>query len=135
MHQITSGRPMPAIIVSAADQERLVGVAMAALGRTPDAAEELLAEMDRATVLAADAVPVNVVRMGSTVTYTTADGWTRRVTLVFGGEADIAMDRISILTPVGTALIGLTVGQSVAFATRDGRQLELTVLAVEQHVG
>jgi regulator of nucleoside diphosphate kinase len=131
MHQNTSGRPMPAIIVSDADQERLVGVAMAAIDRIPGVAEDLLAEMDRATVVAADALPSNVVRMGSTVTYGTADGRTRRVTLVFGGEADIARDRISILTPVGTALIGLAVGQSITWTTRDGREQELSVLSVE----
>ena len=90
MHQNTPGRPMPTIIVSDVDQERLVGVAMAALDRAPDVAEELLAEMDRATVVAADAPPSNVVRMGSTVTFRTADGQTRRVKLVFGGEADIS---------------------------------------------
>ena len=104
---------------------------MAALDRIPDIAEELLAEMDRATVVAADALPADVVRMGSTVTFRTADGRTRRVTLVFGGAADISLDRISILTPVGTALIGLAVGQSITWTTRDGREQELTVVSVD----
>ena len=131
MHQNTPGRPMPAIIVSDTDQERLVGVAMAALDRAPDIAEELLAEMDRATIVKADALPADVVRMGSTVTFVTTDGRTRRVTLVFGAAADISLDRISVLTPVGTALIGLAVGQSITWTTRDGREQELTVLAVD----
>ncbi len=135
MHYETSGRMMPAIIVSDTDQERLVGVAMAALDHAPEVAEELLAEMDRATIVAAEALPSDVVRMGSTVTYKSAEGRIRRVTLVFGGAADIAMERISILTPVGTALIGLSVGQSITWTTRDGREQELTILSVEHDAG
>jgi regulator of nucleoside diphosphate kinase len=121
---------MPAIIVSAAEQERLVALAMAVSGRMPDIAEDLLGEMDRATVVAADSVPANVVRMGSTVRFRTDDGRERRVTLVYSGEADIAEGRISILTPVGTALIGLAEGQSIVWQTTDGRERELTVLEV-----
>jgi len=121
---------MPAIIVSAAEQERLVSLAMAVIGRMPDIAEDLLGEMDRATVVAADSVPANVVRMGSTVRFRTDDGRERRVTLVYSGEADIAEGRISILTPVGTALIGLAEGQSIVWQTTDGRERELTVIEV-----
>ncbi|MGE0241516.1 MAG: GreA/GreB family elongation factor, partial [Parvibaculaceae bacterium] len=48
----------------------------------------------------------------------------------FPGEADIAEGRLSILTPVGTALIGLSVGQSILWTGRDGQQHKLTVLDV-----
>jgi regulator of nucleoside diphosphate kinase len=50
---------------------------------------------------------------------------------VYPGEADIAQNRVSILTPIGAALIGLSVGQSIAWSARDGRQQVLTVLSVE----
>ena len=46
--------------------------------------------------------------MGSTVIFRSEDGETRRVTLVFPGQADISKGKISILTPVGAALIGLS---------------------------
>ena len=121
------------IVVSAADHERLTGLASTALARLPEVAEELLSEMDRATV--ADAVPENVVRMGSTVTFSGGDGHTRRVTLVYPGEADIAENKVSVLTPLGTALIGLTAGQSATWLTRDGRELALDVVSVEQKAG
>jgi regulator of nucleoside diphosphate kinase len=52
------------------------------------------------------------------------------VTLVYPAEADIAEGRISVLTPVGTALIGLRAGQSITWRTRDGRKQVLTVLRV-----
>jgi regulator of nucleoside diphosphate kinase len=121
----------PTIVVSDRDQSRLTTLATDALERFPDAAQELLLEMERAAVVSAEAVPRNVVQMGSGVVFRSDNGETRRVTLVFPGQADIAAGRISILTPIGAALIGLSEGQSIAWKTRDGRLRQLTILAVE----
>ena len=104
-------------------------LAEATIDRLPDIAEELLAEMDRAMVVPVATISPKVVQMGSTVKYV-SDGHERRVTLVYPGEADIGTGRISILTPVGAALIGLSEGQSIAWSARDGQPRELTVLAV-----
>lgn len=120
---------MPKIVVSQTDQQRLTLLAMDALNRAPDVASELIAEMERAQVVAS--VPDSVVRMGSMVTYKADDGRERRVQLVFPGEADIGSGKISILTPIGTALIGLSEGQSIAWTARDGSERHLTVLKVE----
>lgn len=125
----TGGKPR--IVVSDIDYKRLTDLAAAAHGRFRDVAEELLAEMDRAQVVSAAAVPANAVRMGSTVTFQSDTGQQRRVTLVFPAEADIAENKISVLTPIGAALIGLSTGQSITWIARDGRQHELTVLSVE----
>ncbi len=121
----------PQIVVCEEDYRRLVDLAQALEERDPAVAEVLLSEMDRAKVVEAGALPAAVVRMGSTVTYSTSDGGRRTVTLVFPQEADIAAGRVSILTPVGTALIGLSVGQSIAWEGRDGRRQELKIEAVE----
>lgn len=121
----------PNIIVSDRDQSRLTTLATDALERFPQAAQELLSEMERAAVVSAEAVPSNVVQMGSGVVFQSDNGETRRVTLVFPGQADIGAGRISILTPIGAALIGLSEGQSIAWKTRDGRLRQLTILAVE----
>lgn len=120
---------MPAIVVSSDDQKRLTVLALEALQRVPDIASELLAEMERAEVVAD--VPSSVVRMGSRVEFTDDDGQKRLVTLVYPGQADIGSGRISILTPIGTALIGLSEGQSIAWTTRDGRRRRLVVVRVE----
>ena len=122
----------PKIIVSASDQGRLTTLAMDAMNRHPLVAAELLAEMDRAQVTSADALPSGVVQMGSTVIFRSEDGETRCVTLVFPGQADISKGKISILTPVGAALIGLSEGQSITWSTRDGTSRRLTVVAVEE---
>lgn len=120
---------MPEIVVSQADQQRLTVLAMDALNRSPDVAEELIAEMERARVV--PSVPASVVRMDSVVTYKPDDGRERRVQLVFPGQADIGAGKISILTPIGTALIGLSEGQAIAWTARDGSERHLTVLKVE----
>lgn len=120
---------MPAILVGADDQQRLTMLALNALQRAPDVATELLAEMERAEVV--NAVPSSVVQMGSRVTFVADDGQERSVVLVYPGQADIGAGRVSILTPIGTALIGLSEGQSIAWTTRDGRRRRLAVLRVE----
>ncbi len=120
---------MPAIVVSSGDQRRLTQLALDALHRAPDVAAELLAEMERAEV--ADPAPSNSVQMGSSVTFSDDGGRRKVVTLVYPGQADIGTGRISILTPIGTALIGLSEGQSIGWTTRDGRRRSLTVLSVQ----
>lgn len=124
----------PRIIVSDIDYERLMDIAAGALSRFADVAEELQSEMDRAEVVSADSVPADVVQMGSTVEFRSDAGQHRRVTLVFPGEADISANKVSILTPIGTALIGLSTGQSITWTTRDGLEHELTIMRVEQPV-
>ena len=72
-----------------------------------------------------------MVRMGSKVAYRDDEtGSTREVVLVYPHEADIERNRISILTPVGAALIGLSVGQRIEFQTPGSGTRSVTVLAV-----
>jgi regulator of nucleoside diphosphate kinase len=122
----------PPIVLGDIDYKRLSALADAAFDRLPDLAEELQTELDRARVVSSGGVPDDVVQMGSTVEFRSDAGISRRVTLVYPDEADIAADRVSVLTPIGAALIGLTAGQSMRWTTRDGRTQELTVITVEQ---
>ncbi|WP_176036031.1 nucleoside diphosphate kinase regulator [Brucella tritici] len=123
-------RKKPNIVVSEIDYERLMGLATNVSERLEEIAEELMVELDRAKVVPAKRLPQNVIQMGSTVEFRSNDGQERRVTLVYPGEADIAQGKISILTPIGTALIGLAPGQSISWTARDGKQHELNVLSV-----
>lgn len=123
--------PSNRLLVSDADHDRLTGLARAFLDRAPDTAEELLSEMDRAVITTAAAMPADVVRMGSVVTIHAVGGDSQRITLVYPGEADIAENRISVLTPMGTALIGATMGHVVCWSSRGGRELSVTIEAVD----
>lgn len=129
--QLRRTQSLPELVVSGTDHARLTSLANAAFDTVPDTAEELLAELDRARVVADNAVPRDVVRMGSVVEFESA-GDRRRVTLVFPPEADIAAGKVSVLTPVGAALIGLAKGQSIDWMARDGTSHALTIRAVEQ---
>ncbi|MGX7875586.1 nucleoside diphosphate kinase regulator [Mesorhizobium sp. ORM6] len=135
MQHATGLRPGSQILISDTDHDRLTGLARALLDRAPETAEELLSEMDRAIVTNASAIPADVVRMGSTVTVRGEGGDTQRIELVYPGEADIAENRISVLTPMGTALIGAAIGQAVCWSGRGGRKLSVTVEAVDTPAG
>ncbi|MFC3725645.1 nucleoside diphosphate kinase regulator [Neoaquamicrobium sediminum] len=121
----------PTITVTRTDSERLWRLAESYVGRNRAVAEELLIELERAKVVADSRVAADVVRMGSTLRFTSDLGEDRSVTLVFPGEADIAEGRISILTPIGVALVGLAAGQSIDWTARDGRTHRLRVESVE----
>ena len=124
-------QPLPQIVVGGTDHARLTNLANAAFDTAPDTAEELLSELERAQVVADEQVPRDVVRMGSVVEFE-SEGDRKRVTLVFPLEADIAAGKVSVLTPVGAALIGLAKGQSIAWTARDGTSHALTIRSVEQ---
>ena len=57
-------------------------------------------------------------------------GREQTVTLVFPGEADIALGRVSVLTPIGVALLGLAEGASSSWDTLQGETRRLTVVRV-----
>ncbi|MCV0394366.1 MAG: nucleoside diphosphate kinase regulator [Rhizobiaceae bacterium] len=130
MATTTSSRRKPAIKMTRSDHERLSGLAGALAARSPALADELQAELDRARVMADEKIGPDVVRMGSSLRFTTDLGEDRRVTLVYPGEADIAKGKVSVMTPIGAALIGLSAGQSMDWTARDGRVHRLTVESV-----
>jgi regulator of nucleoside diphosphate kinase len=121
----------PAITLSADDYERLSALAHAAGTRMPALADELADEIGRAQVLAAGERPQDIVCMNSQVEFRDdATGKVQVVTLVYPDEADIAQRKVSVLTPVGTALIGLGRGCSITWEGRNGEPRQLTVLSV-----
>ena len=132
MSKVVEIRNRPKIVVSDVDYKRLADLALATRERIPEVANELGAEMARASIADAAAMPTNVVKMGSIVEFRSAAGPQRRVELVFPVDADIARGKVSILTPIGTALIGLSVGQSIQWMVRNGSTHELTIISVEQ---
>jgi regulator of nucleoside diphosphate kinase len=122
---------LPKITVIDIESQKLMRLAQAAEGIMPEVAEALLSELERAKVLASGKIGPDVVRMHSRVSFVYDDGEKRSVTLVYPQEANIAENRISVLTPIGAALIGLSQGQSIPWIGPDGREHRLTVLHVE----
>lgn len=97
------------------------------------AGELLIDEIGRASTFKADRIPSDVITMNSMIEFKDAASRTSRtVQLVYPGDADISAGRISILTPVGAGLIGLSAGDVILWPDRDGRERPLTILKVTQ---
>jgi regulator of nucleoside diphosphate kinase len=102
--------------------------------RAPPSAQWLEAELDRAKVVSPSNLPDNVISMHSVFEF--QDGITdqaRRATLVYPGEEDQGIARISVLSPLGSALIGLAEGQSMQWRGATGEGWTLRVIRVIRH--
>lgn len=122
---------LPRIIVSTTDHERLSALLDAHGDREAPLFEQLATELGRAEVVDPAQVPGNVVRMHSLLSFRDLDsGETREVQLVYPHEADAGRGRVSILAPVGCALLGLSVGQTIDWHLPDGRTRHLEVVSV-----
>lgn len=125
----------PQIILSTTEAEQLSALANQMEQASPLAAELLLDEIDRAELRPDGKVPSTVVRMGSVVEFLDeAHGSRRTVQLVWPPEADIGAGRISVLTPVGAGLIGLSEGADILWPDRAGHERPLHILKVSPPV-
>jgi regulator of nucleoside diphosphate kinase len=123
---------LPPISLSAADHDRLSYLADVGANKFPQAADFLAREVARAEILPPGQPVSGLVTMGSIVDFRDdTTGQERRVTLVYPHEADVSEGKISVLTPVGAALIGLSVSQSIEWQTPSGGWRSLTVLKVQ----
>jgi regulator of nucleoside diphosphate kinase len=93
--------------------------------------EYLVRELMRATIVEEGAIPDNVVTMGSRVEYRERGrGASAAVTLSYPGEREFFDDAISVLTPIGAALLGMSEGQSICYAGPDGCPVTIEVIKV-----
>jgi len=118
---------LPPIAVTTTDFDRLRGLAQA----HTDAARFLAREIERARLIEPEDAGERLVTMNARVRYRDdVTGQERTVTLVYPGEADISAGRVSVLTPIGAALIGMTAGQSIEWESPWGGVRLLTVVEV-----
>jgi regulator of nucleoside diphosphate kinase len=83
--------------------------------------EELACELERASVLEAKDLPSDVVTMHARVQVSDLKtGERHEVVLVFPGQADVAAQRVSVLAPIGTALLGYREGDEIEWLTPGG---------------
>ncbi|KGB51423.1 nucleoside diphosphate kinase regulator [Sphingopyxis sp. SE2] len=130
-----SGAAMPLIRMIDSEADALTELTLQNQRDSISFHELLLDEIDRAAICDRADIPPDVVTMGSSVTFLDEkSGAQRTVRLVYPADADIAAGRMSILTPVGAGLIGLSVGQSINWPDRGGIEHRLTIVAVEQPV-
>jgi regulator of nucleoside diphosphate kinase len=123
----------PEIYVTTHDYERLSALAdfYRARGRGV-LVDFLIDELERAELVPAAEVGHKVVTMNSRVRIMDPDtGESRTITLVYPGEEDSLRGKVSIFTPLGTALLGLPEGARMEWRTLDGRTKSVSVLEVQ----
>ena len=125
---MTDPAKLPPIVISEEDLYRLEYLAQAA-STPPDVAAYLQRELDRAHVGTGDGV--RHIHMNDFVAFRdTITGQDRLVQLVYPADSDPAQNKVSVLTPIGAALIGLAEGQTISWQTRGHGEHALTVLRV-----
>lgn len=116
------------IFITDQDYHRLMTLVSQAEGPWAEALEE---ELGRANVISQKEIPNTIVTMNSKVKFVDeSTGSESEVTLVYPRDAKLEEGRISILAPVGIALLGLSVGQSIDWKMPNGATKKLKVQAV-----
>ena len=114
------------IIVTAFDAQRLRALLDAARSsslRDHEHLDDLDIELDRALVMDAPDVPADVITMNAQVELIDLSTHARETyTLVFPAEADVSARRISVLAPLGTALLGFREGDVIEWEMPGGRR-------------
>jgi len=112
------------IVITEADYvrlQRLVESSRVFRQRDAKHLDDLEQELERAAIMKAGEVPSNVVTMNSRVKV--KDLNSGRITtyqIVFPREADIARNRISVLAPIGTGLLGYSAGTTIEWQVPSG---------------
>ncbi len=137
----------PAIIISSLDAQRLRNMLDSITYQNFPGIDALSDEIDRAKIVAPQEVPPTVVTMNSTVRFIDDKSKSEfQLTLAYpddiaaklageptklASEVEIEpIQKVSVLAPVGSALLGLSVGQSIEWQIPGGRQLNLRILSV-----
>lgn len=93
--------------------------------------ENLELELDRAKIISDDQVPRDLVTMNSKIKFMNLqDEKEMTITIVYPSEANFAEGKISVLASLGSALIGLRVGQEINWMFPDGKTKTLRILQV-----
>lgn len=120
----------PALRITAQDMARLRAVVELHLeGSRAAAAEQLELELDRAVVVPQERVSPDVVTMRSRILFEDVEtGRRREATLVYPEEADMEQSKVSVLAPVGLAVLGLRVGDLIEWPLPNERRARLRIV-------
>ncbi len=122
----------PDIVLTSTDERRLAQMLEAMAKEVDqDTLERLEDELERATIVESSQIPNDVVTMNSLVSFEDLEtGQRSEVTLVYPSATSGSAGKVSILAPIGSALLGLSVGDSIDWPVPGGRSRRLRVTAV-----
>ena len=133
MHIESVAPVRPPITLVETEGDLLFNLACAARDRSTMAAGLLLEELSRAEFCSPESLPADVVTMRSRIVFLDEDsGEEHAVELVYPSAADMELGRVSVLTPVGAALIGLQRGSAIDWPNRLGLCRRLRIIEVIQ---
>ena len=136
MGNFAAGEVRPPIHLLAAESDMVASLALQAEHRFPVVAAMLLEEIERAELHEVETLPKTAITIGSQVDFVDEkSSQLRSVELVLPASANIAEGRISIVTPMGAALYGLTAGQSIDWPDLDGHERRIRILRVRRPSG
>jgi regulator of nucleoside diphosphate kinase len=129
---VTEQVTAPSICITEQDMERLRTVVERHQdGRLAPISELLELELDRAIVVTQRAIPPDVVTMRARVLFEDLEtGRRREVVLAYPEEADPSASKVSVLAPVGVAVLGLSVGDVIEWPLPHGRRARLRIVDV-----
>lgn len=132
MIQMPNGERPPVHLIDI-EAEGLTNLAWGVADSAPQVSKLLLNEITRAQTYRAERIAPDVVTMHSFVEFIDdASGVDHIVQIVYPAQANTAIGRISILTPIGAGLIGLREGQSISWPDREGHERKLCIVKVTQ---
>ena len=121
----------PEITLSRLDAERLERMLDSLEGQSFPGRRELEEEIARAHVVEPAQVPPTVVTMNSTVRFRVESSDAEfSLTLVYPRDADGSNEKISILAPVGSALLGLSEGDEITWPAPGGGVMDVRIIEV-----
>ncbi|ALQ56033.1 nucleoside diphosphate kinase regulator [Pseudoalteromonas issachenkonii] len=121
----------PEIIISSLDADRLYALMESLPANSFAGEKELEAELGRANIVEPHEVPSTVVTMNSTVNFVVeSTGEEFTLTLVYPKNIDSSGNKISILAPVGSALLGLSQGDQIEWPKPGGGLITVTIKEV-----
>lgn len=126
-------RALPDVTITSTDRQRLISLATAAMSSPRDsvAASMLLREIARGTVVPTESLPPNVVGLNCEVEVRdNIENAVRQLRIVFPSGDAFAGSDVSVLTPLGASLLGLSEGASIDWCTVARDRRSFTVLRV-----
>ncbi len=115
------------IVLSSLDVDRLESLLGSLSREERQQHAGLQEELDRAEVVEPRDVPPDVVSMNSTVRFAMESGEEFNLTLVYPRDSDGSADKVSILAPVGSALLGLSVGEQIEWPKPGGGKMTVKI--------
>ncbi|THT98730.1 nucleoside diphosphate kinase regulator [Lampropedia puyangensis] len=121
----------PPLILSSLDVDRIEALLEAMPASAFAHRDALEKEIDRAEILPPEEIPPTVVTMNSTVRFVIAEtGKEFALTLVYPRDLQGMDDRVSVFAPIGSALLGLSVGDSLSWPAPGGKVMTVHVKEV-----